>query len=133
MALKRMTRAAAASKSITTTRAARLNRLLQLLGIGPQTRPALTRRLRLDVRGFYRDLELLRTAGIILPLRERRYSIDRVAAAIARLPFPDPLLCLGEARKLAKGRTTAHWRLQELIKRIIGPTRQRSGPAPARP
>ena len=81
------------------------NRLVRLVGASPQTRSNLLRRLGLNVRGFYRDLEALRTAGIDISLAEGRYTLahdpDRV---IDLLPFPDPGLTLGEARQLARGR-----------------------------
>jgi predicted DNA-binding transcriptional regulator YafY len=113
--------AAAAKKTVTAERAARLYRLLQLLTAGPQTRATLMRRLRLDIRGFYRDLELLRSWGIDLPLVKRRYTIAGAAdEAIARLPFPDPGLTLAEAIQLSKGRTAAHRKLKEQIAQIIG-------------
>jgi hypothetical protein len=93
-----------------------LCKLLRLLGTGPQTRAALTRRLRLDVRGFYRDLVVLRRAGIAVVLEAGRYRLDESAdRAIARVPFPDPHLTLGEARQLARGRTAAHRKLQEQV------------------
>jgi hypothetical protein len=79
------------------------------------------RQLRLDVRGFYRDLEVLRTAGIAVTLKDRRYNLeDDLGLAIARLPFPDPGLTLGEAIQLAKGRTAAHRRLKQQIALIVG-------------
>jgi hypothetical protein len=94
--------------------------MLQLLDGGPQTRATLTQQLRLDVRGFYRDLELLRSAGIAVTLRDRRYTLDEdVDDAIARLPFPDPHLTLGEARQLARGRTAVHRKLQAQIREIL--------------
>ena len=128
MARKRPTRSSATAKAVTAERAARLYRLLQLLGT-PQTRESLTRRLRLDVRGFYRDLELLRASGIELPLLDGRYRLQvDVENAIARLPFPDPRLTLGEARQLAKGRTPAHRKLKEQIVAII----QKKGRAKAK-
>ena len=95
MAKQRSKTAATDARGVTPERAARLNRLLQLLGTGPQTRGILTRRLRLDVRGFYRDLEVLRAAGIAIALRNRRYFLDepvntaRAALAISRSP-PHP-------------------------------------------
>jgi predicted DNA-binding transcriptional regulator YafY len=105
--------------SVSTERKSRLFRLVRLLGAGPQTLATLTRRLRLDVRGFYRDLELLRAAGISVSLQQQRYRlVDRLADALARLPMPDPGLTLGEAQELAKGRTAAHRRLKEHIARI---------------
>jgi helix-turn-helix protein len=108
------------ARSVSAERAARLYRLLHLLGTGPQTRAALARRLRLDVRGFYRDLEVLRAAGIVVPLRNRRYTLEgSVASATGHLPFPDPRLTLGEAAQLAKGRTSAHRKLKEQIDLIV--------------
>jgi hypothetical protein len=74
----------------------------------------------LDIRGFYRDLELLRTAHIEVPLKEDRYAlVGSVKEAIARLPFPDPHLTLGEAKELAKGRSPAHRKLKKQVNRII--------------
>jgi predicted DNA-binding transcriptional regulator YafY len=106
-------------KTVTAERAARLYRLLNLVSERPRTRDDLRRRLSLDVRGFYRDLELLRTAGIDLALVNRRYVLQElVAEVVARLPFPDPRLTLGEAIQLAKGRTRAHRRLKEQIQQI---------------
>jgi predicted DNA-binding transcriptional regulator YafY len=106
---------------LTPKRAARLCKLLRLLRSGPQTRPTLTRRLGLDVRGFYRDLEWLRQFGISVVMEDGRYRLDEDAdKAIARLPFPDPQLTLGEAMLLAKGRTAAHRRLKEQVVAIVG-------------
>jgi predicted DNA-binding transcriptional regulator YafY len=77
-------------------------------------------RLHLDVRGFYRDLELLRDSGITIDLEGRRYRLlEKTATAIARLPFPDPRLTLGEAIQLARGRSQAHRKLQRQIADIL--------------
>jgi len=70
-------------------RAARLYRLLQFIGRRPQTRKALTRYLRHDVRSFYRDLDLLRTCGIDLPLRGGRYCLsETILLPLPGFPFP---------------------------------------------
>jgi predicted DNA-binding transcriptional regulator YafY len=120
MAKKRRIALSPASKAVIPERAARLYRLLKLLSTGPHTRSVLTRRLGLDVRGFYRDLELLREAGIQVALARRRYTLkDKVADAVARLPFPDPHLTLGEATQLAKGRGQVHRKIKQLVARII--------------
>jgi len=120
MVTKRQSRPKKA-QAVTAQRAGRLCKLLRLLGAGPQTRSALARRLRIDVRGFYRDLDLLRRAGIPVVLEESRYRLDENAsAAIARLPFPDPHLTLGEAMQLARGRTAAHQKLKQQIA-VIAP------------
>lgn len=120
MARKRKKPARRANAAVTAQRAPRLYRLLKFLGKGPQTRAALTRRLSLDIRSFYRDLNLLRDAGIEVVLHNSRYALEGTAAdAIAHLPFPDPHLTLGEAQKLARGRTTVHRKLQKQIKQIV--------------
>lgn len=116
---KKKTAAPAAASSVTPERAGRLHRLLRMLGKSGQTRAALLRRLGLNVRGFYRDLETLRASGIQVTLVKDRYLLSENAeSAILRLPFPDAGLTIGEARLLAKGRTEAHKKLQALLKRI---------------
>jgi hypothetical protein len=72
--------------------------------------------LDVDVRGFYRDLELLRGAGINITLQAGAYGLDAdLKEALAQLPFPDPHLTLGEARQLARGRTRAHRYLEQQL------------------
>jgi predicted DNA-binding transcriptional regulator YafY len=111
---------AASAVSVTTERFVRLYRMVRLLAGGPQSREALARRLRLDVRGFYRDLDLLRSSGIAVALETGRYTLLQATDdALALLPFPDPRLTLGAARALAKGRTPVHRALAVSIKRIL--------------
>ena len=111
----------AGATAITTARAARLYRLLALLGEKPQTRAVLTRRLKLGLRGFYRDLVALRSIGIRVDLVKGRYVLEGSAPdAQARLPFPDPGLTLGEAQQLARGRTATHRKLKGQIEDITG-------------
>jgi hypothetical protein len=48
-----------------------------------------------------------------------RYALDTsAAAAIERLPFPDPGLTLGEARQLARGRLRVQKKLRDQLARI---------------
>lgn len=109
----------AAPASVTSERAGRLFRLLSLLAAGPQSRKTLTRRLRLGVRGFYRDLGVLRQAGIHVALNNGKYAlVDDPVQAIERLPFPDPGLTLGEARQLARGRSPVHQKIRVQLDRI---------------
>jgi predicted DNA-binding transcriptional regulator YafY len=106
--------------SVTPERFLRLYRMVRLLTGGPQTRESLARRLRMDVRGFYRDLELLRSAGMSVTLEMGRYTLEQDADdALALLPFPDPRLTLGAARTLAKGRSATHRALAETIARTL--------------
>jgi predicted DNA-binding transcriptional regulator YafY len=105
--------------AVTADRAQRLFRMLHLLGQSSQTRVTLTRKLRLAIRGFYRDLEILRGVGIHVKLKDGRYSlIDDLAVALNRLPFPDPSLTLGEARQLARGRLPVHRKIKSLLMKI---------------
>jgi predicted DNA-binding transcriptional regulator YafY len=109
---------------VTAERFTRLYRLVKLLGAGTSSRETLARRLKLDVRGFYRDLELLRTAGVAVTVAGGRYSLAESAEdALTRIPFPDPHLTLGEARTLAKGRSAVHRKLAELLARLLPKTR----------
>jgi predicted DNA-binding transcriptional regulator YafY len=110
----------AEASGVTAERFTRLYRLIQLLGAGTSSRETLARRLKLDVRGFYRDLELLRTTGVAVTVTGGRYSLsENVEDALSRIPFPDPHLTLGEARALAKGRSAVHRKLAELLGRLI--------------
>src|SRR5437879_4516030 len=87
---------------VTPERFSRLYQLVQFLGSGPRTRDRLTKHLDLDVRGFYRDLELLRSVGIEIVLEEGRYTLTGdLEEIVSLLPFPDPRLTLGEMRRLA--------------------------------
>jgi predicted DNA-binding transcriptional regulator YafY len=107
------------ARAVTADRVARLYRLLEILAQRPSARPALLRKLGMNQRGFYRDIEFLRSLGIGVTTAESRYSLDLdFDAALARLPFPDPHLKLGQAIVLARGKTTAHKALQRYVKAI---------------
>src|SRR5579862_1962840 len=109
----------AARPAVTADRFVRLYHLVELLGNAALDRAALVKKLKVDVRGFYRDLDLLRKAGIGVALREGSYSLsENVKTALARLPFPDPRLTLGDARLLAKGRLRIHQQLKAQIQEM---------------
>lgn len=121
MATKRDSQTRPATQAVTAERAARLYRLLKLLDDGPQGRDALMRRLRVNMRTFYRDLEMLREVGVQLRLQDRRYHLPAsFETAISHLPFPDPVFSLGDAIQLAKGKSAAHQRLKAQIDQIVG-------------
>jgi hypothetical protein len=111
--------------ALTSSRAARLFRLLSLLGTGAQPRPILLRKLKLDVRGFYRDLEALRGFGIeIGPDSQSRYGLaGNLDDSLARLPFPDPGLSVRDALQLAAGSSPAHRRLRRRVNAFLGNSR----------
>ena len=119
----------ASAVSLTSLRAARLYRLLTLLGTGPQTRTFLLRRLKIDIRGFYRDLETLDLLGIAVETTgdEPKYAlVGELDDALAKLPFPDPGLNFRDAQQLALGSTAAHRKLKQRLNSFVnGP---RGGP-----
>lgn len=108
--------------SLTSQRAARLFRLLSLLGEGPLTRHQILRKLRIVVRGFYRDLEALRGLGVeVVFADDNRYSLAiDLDEALARLPFPDPGLNFRDVQQLAKGETAAHRKLKRRLNSFLG-------------
>ena len=116
--------------TLTAQRAARLYRLLTLLGDGPQTRQQVLRRLKLDVRGFYRDLESLRALGIEVETGDdNRYSLlGSLDDALSRLPFPDPGLNFRDVQQLAKGETAAHRKLKQRINTFLGGSPRSANP-----
>jgi hypothetical protein len=112
---------AAPPASVSLDRAARLYRLVELLGDGPRTRTMILNKLKIDIRTFYRDLELLRECKVQITLERRKYILDDpLKETLGRLPFPDPCLTIGEAQQLAKGRTKIHKKLRDVLKEIVG-------------
>jgi len=104
---------------MTARRSARLYQLLLLLSKGPQTREFLLRKLRMLPRGFYRDLQTLRQLRVGFVLADHHYRLtERFETAIARLPFPDPLLNWHEALQLSRGRGPAPKKMKERIRQL---------------
>lgn len=104
---------------ITVDRVSRLFRLVDLLSKAPLPRVKLTKRLRLNPRGFYRDLNILRQVGVLIEHQDGKYHLrTERSAALDLLPFPDPGLTLGEARALSRCRTPAQEKLTHLVEKI---------------
>src|ERR1017187_5088251 len=90
------------SVHITLQRASRLHRLVGFLATGPRTRPAILCELRVGLRTFYRELELLKKCGVKVRHKLKLYHLLPTAAeAEGRLPFPDPQLSFAEMAELA--------------------------------
>ena len=125
-----------APAALTAPRAARLYKLLTLLGGGALSRKHLLTRLKLDVRGFYRDLEALRGLGIeVAAADDAKYLLaGDVDAALARLPFPDPGLNVRDALQLANGPTAAHRKLRQRVNDFLkgGPPGKSADPKKSR-
>ena len=115
--------------ALTAQRAARLYKLLTLLAEGPLTRRILLSRLKIDVRGFYRDLEALRGFRIEIGLGlDNRYALPlKLDEALARLPYPDPGLSVRDVLQLCNGSTAAHRKLKQSVSSFlqVGPGRAR--------
>ena len=115
---------------ITLARASRLHRLVAILAEASRDREALLAQLRVGLRTFYRELELLRRCGIKVRLEAKRYTLRTTAAeAEGRLPFPDPQLSFAEMAELARGPGEAARRLADLLAQVVG---QASATAPPR-
>ncbi|MFN4259379.1 MAG: hypothetical protein ACK4RK_08765 [Gemmataceae bacterium] len=105
---------------VSAERATRLYRLVKLVSEDPRTRSDIMDHLGLDVRGFYRDLKLLRMCGIRVTLEDHKYHLqEKMEVVVERLPFPNPHLTVGDMRKLAKGKTPAHQKLSDFIDKIL--------------
>src|SRR4051794_18378876 len=120
---------------ITLGRAARLHRLVTVLAASPQTREAVLNELRIGLRTFYRELELLKRCGVKVQQKEKAYRLLSTAEqAEGRLPFPDPQLSFAEMAELARCPGDAGRRLSEMLSSVINPpppaARRRGGRAP---
>ena len=107
--------------AITTARAARLYRLMTMTAGASRTRKVLLARLKLDLRGFYRDLEFLRALGVEISFANDRYQlVGDLDTSLAALPFPDPGLSIRDALQLSRGNTEAHRKLRRRIDALLG-------------
>lgn len=118
-----MNRKSSASKKtrvhISPVRAGRLYRLLKHLNRKPVGRTDLLKKLRIGMRTFYRDVDLLRECGIEVDVDGDGYSLPgTLKDALHRLPFPDPEITFGDVEVLMKGRTQTHDKLKTLFKRV---------------
>jgi hypothetical protein len=119
------------SVHITLQRAARLHRLVRLLADSPRTRNAILSELRIGLRTFYRELELLNRCGVKIRHKDRQYHLLPTAVeAEGRLPFPDPQLSFAEMAELAGCDCPAGKRLAELLASVVNhpaPPKGRTG------
>lgn len=101
-----------AKTTLTPKRSTRLFKMLSILAKAPQTRDTLCRRLRVDQRVFYRDLELLRSLTINVTLEKEKYGLNQsLDDVLEYLPFPDPQLSYKDVQTLSTGRSDAHRKL----------------------
>jgi hypothetical protein len=110
------------SVHITLPRAARLHRLVRFLAEKPQVRSAILSELRIGLRTFYRELDLLNRCGVKVRHKLKLYHlVPSATEAEGRLPFPDPQLSFAEMAELAQCPCPAGARLAELLAAVINP------------
>jgi hypothetical protein len=110
------------SVHITLPRAARLHRLVRFLAENPRARSAILSDLRIGLRTFYRELDLLNRCGVKVRHKAKLYHLAPTAAeAEGRLPFPDPQLSFAEMAELSQCPCPAGTRLAELLAAVINP------------
>ena len=118
------------SVHITLQRAARLHRLVWYLAETPRTRDLILSHLRIGLRTFYRELELLKRCGVRVRHQAKLYTLLATAEqAEGRLPFPDPQLSFAEMTELAACPCEAGKRLAELLSSVVNqppPSRKRA-------
>jgi predicted DNA-binding transcriptional regulator YafY len=119
------------SVHISLPRAARLHRLVCFLAENARARSAILSELKIGLRTFYRELDLLNRCGVKVRHRQKLYHLLLSAAeAEGRLPFPDPQLSFAEMAELAHCPGPAGVRLAELLALVTKPpepTKKRSG------
>jgi len=116
---KKRSGAAPMRPRISADRAGRLYKLLVALGEEPQGRENLAKRLKVGVRTFFRDVDLLRECGAPIEIEARAYVLQgSLEDALGKVPFPDPELTFGEAMQLMRGRSKAHQRLRHVFENI---------------
>jgi hypothetical protein len=117
-------------------RAARLHRLVRFLSERPRARSAILSDLRIGLRTFYRELELLKRCGVKIRHKTKLYHLVPTAAeAEGRLPFPDPQLSFAEMAELAQCDCAAGKRLADLLAAVINqpePPKNKRSPASAK-
>jgi hypothetical protein len=129
-----MTNAASArrrpSVHITLQRASRLHRLVRFLAESPRARSAILSDLRIGLRTFYREVDLLNRCGVKVRHKTKLYHLLPAGPepVEGRLPFPDPQLSFAEMAELAQCPCPAGRRLADLLDAVTRP----AVPAPKR-
>jgi hypothetical protein len=97
-----------------------LHRLVRFLSENSRSRNAILDELRIGLRTFYRELELLRRCGVKVRQKRKQYHLlPSAVEALGRLPFPDPQLSFAEMAELAGCDCAAGRRLASLLAAVI--------------
>jgi predicted DNA-binding transcriptional regulator YafY len=105
---------------ITLVRAARLHRLVVFLAERSRSREEILSELKMGLRTFYRELDLLKRCSVQIVLRRKLYTLTSTAEqAEGRLPFPDPQLSFAEMAELSRHPGEASQRLAALLAMVV--------------
>lgn len=112
----------ARTPDLTPDRTHRLCRMLMALGKGPLAKEALVKKLKVEERGFFRDLRLIRELGINVANNTRGYFLaGSLDDAFCKLPIPDLRITLRDALELSHGHSPAQRRVRRKLEDLIGP------------
>ena len=100
--------------TITSERAARLYQFLSQLEGGPKTRSHLEKKLKIGMRTFYRDLEVLRAFDIALATEGGKHVLNDPKWK-SKLRVPDPNWTFAEAASMASGKSEASKKIADLL------------------
>ena len=107
---------------LTPDRANRLCKMLLALGHGPQAKDTLVKKLKVEERGFFRDLRLIRQLGINVASNGRGYVLAvSLDDAFQKLAVPDLKISLRDALELSHGHSPAQRRVRRKLESLIGP------------
>jgi predicted DNA-binding transcriptional regulator YafY len=110
------------SVHITLQRASRLHRLVRFLAESPRARSAILADLRIGLRTFYRELDLINRCGVKVRHKAKLYHLVPAGPEPeGRLPFPDPQLSFSEMAELAQCPCASGKRLADLLAAVIKP------------
>ena len=119
--MARKTAATAGEAKVSADRAGRLYKLLKQVANYPVSRAQIAKKLKIGLRTFYRDVDLLRECGVDIVTRDGGYELQgKLEDALGKVPFPNPELTFGDVLLLMKGRTASHQRLKRFFRELTG-------------
>ncbi len=96
--------------------------MVAFLSSSPRNRTEILSDLRIGLRTFYRELELLKRCGVKVRHKAKLYHLLATAdEAEGRLPFPDPQLSFAEMAELSRCDCPAGRRLAALLASVTRP------------
>lgn len=91
--------------------------MLSVLEGGPKTRAQIEKKLKISMRTFYRDLEVVREFEIVVATEGGKHVLKDPGWK-SKLRVPDPCLTFTEAEALAKGNSSANNKIADLVSKL---------------